>query len=77
MQFATTDERVAANVRAELARAGENQSSLAPKVGLSQQALSRRLSARVSFTVAELSRVATQLGVPIGALTPSNEAAAS
>ncbi|SKY32030.1 Uncharacterised protein [Mycobacteroides abscessus subsp. bolletii] len=77
MQFATTDERVAANVRAELARAGENQSSLAPKVGLSQQALSRRLSARVSFTVAELSRVATQLGVPIGALTASNEAAAS
>lgn len=77
MQLTSTDERVAANVRAELARAGENQSSLAPKVDLSQQALSRRLSARVPFTVAELSRVAAQLGVPIGALIPSGEAVAS
>lgn len=77
MQFASTDQRVAANVRAELARAGENQSSLAPKVGMSQQALSRRLSAQVPFTVSELSLIAAQLGVPIGALTPRDEAVAS
>ncbi|RIR11247.1 helix-turn-helix domain-containing protein [Mycobacteroides abscessus] len=77
MQFASTDERVAANVRAELARAGESQSSLAPKVDMSQQALSRRLSAQVPFTVTELSRIASVLGVPIGALTPTDQAVAS
>ncbi|MGV0582790.1 helix-turn-helix transcriptional regulator [Mycobacteroides chelonae] len=77
MKLASTDERVAANVRAELARAGENQASLAPRVGMSQQALSRRLSAQVPFTVTELSRVAGALGVPIGALTPAGEAVAS
>lgn len=40
---------------------------------MSQQALSRRLSAHVPFTVTELARIAAQLGVPIGALTPSDE----
>lgn len=44
---------------------------------MSQQALSRRLSAQVPFTVTELSLIAAQLGVPIGALTPSDEAVAS
>ncbi|WP_078344525.1 helix-turn-helix domain-containing protein [Mycobacteroides chelonae] len=59
-----------------MARADISQSSLAPKLGMSQQALSRRLSAQVPFTVDELTHLAGALGVPIGALTPADAIAA-
>ncbi|ALM19587.1 helix-turn-helix domain-containing protein [Mycobacteroides abscessus] len=51
-----------------MARAGESQSSLSPKILLSQAALSRRLCGFTSFTVDELARIAEALKVPIGTL---------
>lgn len=64
----TTIERVAANVRAELARKGITQSDLAAKLNKSQPFISRRLSGRVAFDVADLASIATVLDVSITAL---------
>jgi len=64
----TTVERVAANVRAELARKGITQSDLAAKLNKSQPFISRRLSGRVAFDVADLASIATVLDVSITAL---------
>lgn len=41
---------------------------MAPNLGMSQQALSRRLSGHKSFTVEELGRVASELGVSVATL---------
>lgn len=64
----TTVERVAANVRAELARKGITQSDLAAKLNKSQPFISRRLSGRVAFDVADLASIATVLDVSITSL---------
>ncbi|ORB49822.1 hypothetical protein BST43_22695 [Mycobacteroides saopaulense] len=72
----TTTQRVAANVRAEMARAGWNQTKLAPALNMSQQALSERLRGRVAFDVNEIGAIATALGVRVSALMPT-EAVAS
>ena len=47
-------QRVAANVRAELARRGIPRSALAQQLGLSTSALSRRLDCRVPFSIDEV-----------------------
>ncbi|WP_131822726.1 helix-turn-helix domain-containing protein [Mycobacteroides chelonae] len=72
MTTRSPSQQTASNVRAEMARIGESQSSLSPKLGMSQQALSRRLSARVPFTIDELSQIAVELGVSMSALTPAD-----
>lgn len=64
----TAVERVAANVRAELARKGITQSDLAAKLNKSQPFISRRLSGRVAFDVADLASIATVLDVSITSL---------
>jgi transcriptional regulator with XRE-family HTH domain len=64
----TTAERIAANVRAEMARKGVTQQKLAVHLDWSQAAISRRLSARVAFNVDELARIAAFLAVPLSAL---------
>lgn len=66
---------VAQNVRAEMARSSYTQASLAPKLHLSQQALSERLRGKVKFDINEIGSIATVLGVPLSALVP-NEAVA-
>ncbi|CPW40551.1 helix-turn-helix domain-containing protein [Mycobacteroides abscessus] len=68
MSLDPISQRVVGNVRAEMARAGESQSSLSPKILLSQAALSRRLCGFTAFTVDELARIAGALNVPIAAL---------
>jgi transcriptional regulator with XRE-family HTH domain len=56
-------ERVAANVRAELARAGKNQSDLARAMDISRQNVSQRLLGRSAFKAEEIVRIAHWLGV--------------
>lgn len=56
-------EYVAANVRAEAARRRLTQTALAGKLGISQEALSRRLTGRVPISVDELVDYASALGV--------------
>ncbi|MCV7205270.1 helix-turn-helix transcriptional regulator [Mycolicibacterium peregrinum] len=58
--------RVAAEVRAEVARANLKQSQLSELTGISTSTLNRRLSPKVerdSFQVFELERIASVLGV--------------
>ena len=56
-------QRVAATVRAEMARRRVTQDQVAQRLGLSQSAVSRRLGGHLPFDVAELSAVAEILGV--------------
>ena len=60
-----------------MARRGITQIPLARHVPMSQQALSRRLSGNVSFTVHELERIADYLGVPLATLIERTDSVAS
>ncbi len=77
MSLMTTDQRVAANVRAELARRRVNRQALAKAMGIGPMAISRRMSGQVSFSIAELYRVAEILKVDISALIAIDQAVAS
>lgn len=70
-------EAVAAEVRAELGRQRKSGSDLAKVLGISPQSIGRRLSGEIAFDVAELSRIATWLGIEIKQLTLSDRLAAS
>lgn len=67
--------RVAAEVRAELARQRRTQADLASALGMSPQAVGRRLSGEHPFDVVELGRAADWLGVPLSSLVPEGTAA--
>ena len=58
----------AANIRAELARRGLTQSDVAPHLGLTRQAVSRRLVGPTPFTLDQLYKIAELVGVPISVL---------
>jgi hypothetical protein len=62
------DLRVAATVRAEMARCRLPQVKVADALGISQAAVSRRLVGVVPFTVGELSTLADLLGLNLGLL---------
>ena len=64
----TATERVAANIRAELARQGISQTDLAASLRKSQPTVSRRLLGRVPFSVDELDIIADLLDVPMAQL---------
>lgn len=64
----TPAERVAAEVRAYLARQRKTQGDLAVALGISQQSVSRRMTGAQPFDVDELHRIAAWLGVPVSAL---------
>jgi len=64
----TYNDRVAAEVRAEMGRQKLSQMGLAAALGASQAWLSRRLNGTVAFATDELERVAEVLGVPLGQL---------
>lgn len=55
------------SVRAEVARRGLSQSEIAAILGISQAAVSRRLSGKVDFAASQLSTLAEQLDVPVSA----------
>ena len=58
MTYKTPSERVAAEVRAELARAQIKIKDLAPKLDMSVSTLQRRLSGESPFDVDELTQIA-------------------
>jgi transcriptional regulator with XRE-family HTH domain len=62
--------RIPLVVRAELARHGVSQTDIAEVLGVSQAAVSRRLSGRVEFTLDELRLIAERLGVPLSTFVP-------
>lgn len=67
---------VAANVRAEIARRRIRQVDVAASLGMSQQALSRRLTGEVAFDVGELHEVAALLETTAAALLAPEPTAA-
>lgn len=68
---------VAANVRAELARAGKTQEDAAVVLNKTRQAVSRRLLGRVPFDVHEVTALADYLGIPVAVLFGSSTERAS
>ncbi len=66
--------RLAANVRAEMARRSVRQITVAGHLRMSQAAVSRRLSGETEFSVSELVAVAGLLGVTPASLLPQETA---
>ena len=77
MSSVTPAERVAAEVRAALAREGKPQRFVGEVLGLSQPAVSRRMRGEVAFNVTELDLLAIALGVSVSAFYAIAEAPAS
>lgn len=67
MPNSVTTASVAANLRAELARAGISARQLAEELGENRGWVHRRIALRnpQSSTIDDLSRIATHLGVPV------------
>lgn len=63
--------RVAAGVRAELARQRRRANELVPVIGLTRNHVYRRVRGEVPFDLAEIEAVASFLGVPIASLAES------
>lgn len=61
----TTEDQVVANVRAELERKQMSGAELGRQMGVSQAWVSRRMTGEVSFSLAELRKVADILKTPI------------
>jgi len=69
-------ERVAAEVRAEIARQGLTRASVAARLGWSEQRFSLRMTGRVELSVGEVAVIADALGVPVAQFFPALERAA-
>ena len=71
-----TRQRVAAAVRAELARQNKSGSALARHLNLPQTSISKRMHGRVPFTADQLVAVAEWLDIPVTTLLlPTKETA--
>lgn len=75
MGIATTNDRVAANVRAELAARRISGSRLATAVGVTRSTMYRRLDGTAPWPVDEVEAVADFLGVPVESLFAARAAA--
>ena len=64
-----------ANVRAEIARRGMSQATLAQVIGVSQSQFSKRLRGVIAFDINELSAIAKALDIPLADLLPKEPAA--
>ncbi len=73
--LSTPSERVAATIRAELARRRKTQSDLATALGMARSALHRRLNGDQSLTVDELHKIAKYLDLSASYLIESGESA--
>lgn len=73
----TLAQRVAAEVRAEMARQGKRNRELAPVLDVSEQAVSERMRGSLEFRLSELYAVARFLGVPISRFIPAEPADAA
>ena len=63
-----TPDQVAAALRAEMARHGTEQQQIADALGMSQQAVSRRVTGQVPMSVDDITNFATVIGCPISRL---------
>jgi transcriptional regulator with XRE-family HTH domain len=63
------DELIAAEIRAQLARARITQSTLAQRLGVSRAWVSRRLSGEVPLSVGDVAVIARKLGASFTTLT--------
>lgn len=70
-------ERVASNLRAEMARQRISQGQLAIALNISQSAAQRRVVGITPLDVNELAAAAELLGVPISTLSPDPTTAAA
>lgn len=64
----TASQRIASTVRAELARRRISQTTVGERLGISQAAVSRRLSGQQPLDVNELTALAGLLDMPVSAL---------
>lgn len=67
--------RIAAEVRAAMARHTKTQDELAAQLGIDQAAVSLRLQGKRSFRAEELAVISRWLATPVSALIPSEVAA--
>ena len=67
--------RVAAEIRAELARRQMSQAALARALEVSEMYVSRRLQSGTGLEVADLERIAAVLEVPVSHFIPTEVAA--
>lgn len=70
-----TTDSVSANVRAEMARRGLNQTDVAAILGVSQVQVSARLRGKVAWRVDDLRTLAAHFGLPTSALLGDDAAA--
>lgn len=73
-QPARLTDRVAAEVRAGMARSRMTQTDLAEVLGLTQSVVSKRLRGKIAFSVDELEKVADALGVHPATLLGGHDA---
>lgn len=71
----STTDSVSANVRAEMARRGLNQTDVAAILGFSQVSVSARLRGQVAWRVDELRTLANHFGIPTTALLGDDSSA--
>lgn len=67
---------VSGNIRAELARQRKTQEHLAAVLGITRQAISRRMRGYVVFDIDELRKIAHYLDVPLAELIDDARASA-
>lgn len=65
---ASLNEHVAAEIRAELGRQNRSQASFAVALGWGRAYFSRRMTSEIAFTVDEIDKIASELGVPLSNL---------
>lgn len=63
-----TDQTIAAEVRAAIARKQVSQAQLAKSLEITPSALSRRVHGRIPFSAVEIAKIATELNVEVGSL---------
>lgn len=68
MQISTPTERVASNIRAEMARRKRTQAQLAGALGLTRSSMHRRMTGEQALNVDELHVIASFLGVSVATL---------
>jgi transcriptional regulator with XRE-family HTH domain len=67
---------IAANVRAEMARRGKSQADIGSLLGITRQAISRRLLGHVAFDADDLATIATYLNVSVAVFFDAEQASA-
>lgn len=70
-----TAQRVAAEIRAEMARQGVTAPTVAQATDMSRSTLHRKLTDRATFTIAEAAAVCATLGVPLSEMVRRAEGA--